>query len=350
MNTQLSSFKFGRTSSAGLVALLLIAIPATVYAQVPTFPITGGDSGSQNSTKIPTIGSINGGSFPITGGTIPTPGLPGISQNIGSLLNSGSGTAKIGILPTLGSSGATGNGISPIGILPTLGSSSAVSHNTSTPATRGATTVFPGASTLLTPQIQSSSAFHSLIAEFTDNFMKAGATPPTAVNTAIVTVAVSEDSSKSLISSIENQGGVANARYRVPVASNLGVLVASTQPVAIAQEPELPTTEQAVGDLYNTYVQAFVASGVNDRDAKRDAKNLVVALAGIKNSIKAKNLVDIKKVNQLAGLIKPSIAALPGMQKALNNNPSAETFHQIKDTVVGLQTVGVFVKTVQDSV
>ncbi len=184
--------------------------------------------------------------------------------------------------------------------------------------------------------------YDSVVAGISNHLVKDGATAPTAKNTAVVLVAVSEDHTRDIIASITNPTGV-------NLASSTGVLVASLQPVAIPQTTALNEKEQSVEKLYNRFNQAFIASGLDETEAKTNAKNLVLAIAGVKTSIKPRNQIDVKKVNELARLIEPANKALPGMLKVVSNNPSPEAFHQIKDTVTALETVGIYVKAVQDS-
>ena len=145
-------------------------------------------------------------------------------------------------------------------------------------------------------------------------------------------------------------------RSSVPIPGS-GVSVASSQPGVLLASSQLETVAQgsssanaAVSGLYNTFNQAFIAGGVTSTQADRNAVNLVVALSSIKGTLRNNGYISLREVNRLVKAIDPSIAALPGLLQAVNNNPSVERFQQIQDTVSALELVGIYIKAVNSSV
>jgi hypothetical protein len=170
----------------------------------------------------------------------------------------------------------------------------------------------------------------------------------------LVISSISEKQVASIIAGSQNQGGVRIAganmpvEFTQPISASTQVLLASSDTKGVSEKPTPMSPQEAVLGLHKTFSQAFLASGLSSTEADKNATNLVTALAAVKSSYNSKGDVNGKKVNQLVRLIGPSRAALPGMLRVVSNNPNPETFQQIQDTVSSLETVGGFVKEVND--
>lgn len=171
----------------------------------------------------------------------------------------------------------------------------------------------------------------------------------------LVISTISEKQVASIIAGSQNQGGVRIAganmpvEFAQPISASTQVVLASSDAKGVSEKPAPISPQEAVLGLHQTFSQAFIASGLSSTEADKNATNLVTALAAVKSSYNNNGDINAKKVNHLVRLIEPSRAALPGMLRVVSNNPNPETFQQIQDTVSSLETVGGFVKQVNDN-
>ncbi|HEY9873288.1 MAG TPA: hypothetical protein V6D12_07615 [Candidatus Obscuribacterales bacterium] len=171
----------------------------------------------------------------------------------------------------------------------------------------------------------------------------------------LVISTISEKEVASIIAGSQNQGGVRIAganmpvEFTQPISASTQVVLASSDAKGVSDKPTPISPQEAVLGLHQTFSQAFIASGLSSSEADKNATNLVTALAAVKSSYNNNGDINAKKVNHLVRLIEPSRAALPGMLRVVSNNPNPETFQQIQDTVSSLETVGGFVKQVNDN-
>ena len=187
------------------------------------------------------------------------------------------------------------------------------------------------------------------VSALTTALVNAGVAPGLAANLAVVTT-LSPATVAAILANIQSSlpTQVPGNAVAASLSRSTGTLVASSEPMFIAQAQD---TTAGVREAYDGLTQAFIAGGVDATNAQRNAANLLIALASVKYAAPVGGGVNLPQINRLATLIQPSIAALPGLRKALDNpNLSLTTFRQIQATIGVLEPVALLVRVVNENV
>ncbi len=195
------------------------------------------------------------------------------------------------------------------------------------------------------------------VSALTTSLINAGVAPGLAANLAVVTT-LTPATVNAILAGRRPQSSLPTPRAGSAVAASLssstGTLVASSEPMFVAQTSVTPVqnTEAAVTEAYDALTQAFIAGGVSPTNAQSNAANMLIALASVKYAAPVGGGVNVGQINRIATLIQPAIADLPGLRKAITDNPnlSLATFRQIQATIGILEPMALLVRVVNENV
>ena len=150
---------------------------------------------------------------------------------------------------------------------------------------------------------------------------------------------------KDAVSILQDLGLVSE---QVSDSSNRELLVAASAPVPIAQRLNPESPADAVQILYNTFDDAFFVAGIDPEIAQKNAKNLVLALSGVKDWFATDEEIDVLPVNKTTKLMEPILKDIPKLRLALGNNPSANDYLLILHTMTVIDTILTPLQVVND--
>ncbi|MGB3207685.1 MAG: hypothetical protein WBB28_22095 [Crinalium sp.] len=191
------------------------------------------------------------------------------------------------------------------------------------------------------------------VGALTTALTNAGVAPGLAANLAVVTT-LTIPTVTSILANTQSSLPTPNSGSGLTASLSTGTLVASSEPMFLAQTAVTPVqnTTAAVREAYDALTQAFIAGGVDPTNAQRNAANMLIALASVKYAAPLGGGVNIRQINRIATLIEPAIAALPGLRRAVTDNPnlSLTTFRQVQATIGVLEPMALLVRVVNENV
>lgn len=144
---------------------------------------------------------------------------------------------------------------------------------------------------------------------------------------------------------------LATPLVRASEDSTTGVTVASSQPLPlIAQEFNAQLPEDAVEMLYQTFNDAFSVAGVDAETSRENAQKLVIALASLKTWFLTDDEIEVGAVNKTTRLMEPVLKVLPEFREVLDNNPTANDYALILDTMTVIDAVVTPLQAVNDAI